>query len=43
MSELEDRKLIAKTIRDLQMFKLNLLQYVNKIIIKLERNLIEKN
>ena len=43
MTELEDRKLIAKTIRDLQMFKLNLLQYVNEVIIKLERTLTEKN
>ena len=42
MSEIEDRKFVAKKIQDLQMFKLNLIQYVNEAIIKLEKILTEK-
>ena len=42
MTELEDRKLIIKTLRDLQMFKMNLIQYVNEVILKLEKILTEK-
>lgn len=42
MSELEESKQIVKVIRELEIFKQDLTQYVNDIILKLEKILVKK-
>ena len=42
MTKLEETKRIVKVIRELEMFKLKLIQNINNIVIKLEKILTEE-
>ena len=42
MTKLEETKRVVKVIRELEMFKLKLIQNINNIVIKLEKILTEE-